>query len=131
MASRASPKSFITCCKLSKSLLNPEKVQGSTIKPLIKSADFPRLQLMLHRSQPGSIHSHTQLPRDAPHRSTHQTFIPLSPISLPLRRSSVMVLLMLKASAKAWKRWKAERQSDDPWQNRNQRLLFQKAFHLH
>ena len=40
----------------SKSLFNPEKVQGSTIKPLIKSGDFPSLPLMLHRSQPGSIH---------------------------------------------------------------------------
>ena len=26
-----------------------------------------------------------------------------------------MVLLMLKASAKTWKRWQAERQADDPW----------------
>ena len=54
---------FITCCKLSKSLLNPEKVQGSATKPLIKSGDFPSLPLMLHRSQPGSIHSHTTSPR--------------------------------------------------------------------
>ena len=31
-------------------ILNPEKVQGSTKKPLIKSCDFPSLPLMLHRS---------------------------------------------------------------------------------
>ena len=75
--------------------------------------------------------SHTQLPRDAPHRSTHQTLTPSSPIWLLWRLSSMMVLLMLKAWAKTWKRWKAERQADDPWQNKHQRLLFQKAFHLH
>ena len=85
MASRASPKSIITCCKLSKSLLNPEKVQGSTMQTPIKSGDFPSLPVMLHsfhRSQPGSIHFQTQLPRDAPHRSTHQTLTPSSPIWL-------------------------------------------------
>ena len=86
---------------------------------------------MLHRSQPGSVHSHTQLPRDAPHRSTLETFIPLSPIGLFPRKRYVRVLLTRNASAKTWKRWQAERQADDPWQNRNQRLLFQKAFHLH
>ena len=103
----------------SKSLFNPEKVQGSTMQTPIKSGDFPSLPLMLHRSRPGSIHSHTQLPRDAAHRSTHQTFIPLSPIWFRARLSLVMVLLMLKASAKAWKRWKkAERQEDDSWMTR-------------
>ena len=122
---------FITCCKLSKSLLNPEKVQGSTMQTPIKirwlpitSIDAPQISARIHPLL-------TQLPRDAPHRSIHQTFIPLSPIWLRLRRRTSMDWLMGKAPAKAWKRWKAERQADDSWQNRNQRLLFQMAFHLH
>ena len=106
----------------SKSLFNPEKVQGSTMQTPIKSGDFPSLPLMLHRSQPGSIHSHTQLPRDAPHRSTHQTLTPSSPIWLRLRRSNVRVLLTHNASAKAWKRWKAERQANDPWQKHKPKI---------
>ena len=91
----------------------------------ITSIDAPQISARIHPLL-------TQLPRDAPHRSTHQTFIPLSPIWLHSRLSFMMVLLMRKASAKAWKRWKASRWlMDDSWQNRTQRLLFQKAFHLH
>ena len=94
------------------------EAQQQSLQPPIKSGGFPSLPSMLHRSQPGSIHSHTQLPRDAPRRSTHQTFIPLSPIWLFSRSSVAMVLLMLKASAKTWKRWKASKWlMDDSWQN--------------
>ena len=110
----------------SKSLFNPEKVQGSTMQTPIKIRWLPITSISAR------IHPLlTQLTRDAPHRSTHQTFMPLSPIWLRLRWRCLIVLLMRKASAKAWKRWKAERQSDDSWQNRNQRLLFHMAFHLH
>ena len=77
----------------------------------ITSIDAPQISARIHPLL-------TQLPRDAPHRSIHQTFIPLSPILLLSRRIIAMVLLMLKASAKAWKRWKAERQEDNSWMTR-------------
>ena len=77
----------------------------------ITSIDAPQISARIHPLL-------TQLPRDAPHRSTHPTFIPLSPILLSSRSSFVMVLLMRKASARTWKRWKAERQSDGSWMTR-------------
>ena len=91
--------------KLSKSLLNPEKVQGSTIKPSIKSGVFPSLPLDSTYLSPDPS-TLTQLPGDARHRSTHQTFIPASPIWLWLGSIYLMVLLTRNASAKAWKRCK-------------------------
>ena len=103
--------------KLSKSLSNPKKVQGPTIKTFdqirrlpMTSNDAPQISARIRPLL-------TQLPWDAPHRSTHQTFIPLSPILLWLSQRSVMVWLMLKASAKTWKTGKAERQANDSWQN--------------
>ena len=87
-----------------KDLKRIEKVKGSTIKPSIKSGDFPWLPLMKSNTQPES--TLTQLPGDTPHRSTHQTLIPSSPIWLPSKSITRMVRLMRKASAKAWKRCK-------------------------
>ena len=77
----------------------------------ITSIDAPQISARIHPL------SHN-LPRDAPHRSTHQTLIPLSPISLSSRTRRWMLWLMHRASAKAWKRWQAERQSDDSWMTR-------------
>ena len=74
----------------------------------ITSIDAPQISARIHPLL-------TQLPRDAPHRSTHQTLTPASPIWLSARWRCVMVLLMRNVSANAWKRWKAERQSDDSW----------------
>ena len=112
--------------KLSKSLLNPEKVQGSTIlKPLIKSGH--RLPIT-SIDAPGSIHSHTTSPR----RSTHQTFIASSPIWLLPSKRCMMVLLTHRASAKTWKRCKqrvkrttrGKTETFFSW-------FFEKALHLH
>ena len=61
---------------------------------------------------------------DGPPKSSccgHQALTPSLPIGLPSRLSPVRVLLTRNASAKAWKRWQAERQANDSWQDITQR----------
>ena len=113
--------------KLSKSLLNPEK--GSRFNNS-KTSDQIRSQTSHHfHWVPGSIHSHTTRPQDAP---------PTRP-SFPRRQSRCP-----RGKDVWWSGWRAghrprpgrdvsrEGQVHDPWQNRNLFFVFfEKALHLH
>ena len=59
-------------------------------------------------------------PPKSPHCG-HQALTPSSPIGLRKRSRYVRVLLTRNASAKTWKRWQAERQANDSWQDITQR----------
>ena len=131
MASRASPKSIITCCKLSKSLLNPEKVQGSTMQTPsnpVTSHHFHWCSTDLSPDPSTLIHNFPETLRIAP---------PTRP-SFHCRQSGC--LWGEGVSRFCWCARHRPRPGRDGKQsvkrmtrgkNITQRLLFQKAFHLH
>ena len=58
----------------------------------------------------------------------HQALTPSSPIRLSRNSRNSMVWLMRRTSAKTWKRWQAERQTNDSWQKNIKPKIPSKAF---